>query len=452
MPTFKQLIFKHQQKEDGSFNVKIRITHNRKSKYVSTSFYIKDKQVTAKYGIKDRSIIKKVEEEIDSYWDIIKKLPDIQNLDVSDLVDLLEKEKTKLKAPEIDFIAFSKKHISQLESNGGGKYAASFKTTINSLGDFFGRESVLIAEINANMLVSYEVYLRKDRVITRLNQFGKPVQTKQKGMGNGALTYLTNIRTLFNAALFEYNDEDNGVINIKHYPFRKYKLDKKKLPEKRSLKPTTIKQLLDFHEEKPSRATLGRDVFLISFYLLGTNLIDLYEVSKIENGRLVYNRIKTADRRADSAFISIKVEKELQPLIDKYRDKKGKRVFRFYEMYTSSENFVKAVNIGLAQVAKMLELDVIPTTYCARHSWATIARNNCKVSKDDVAMALNHVDTKHKVTDAYLNTDWSVIDNANTEVLSLFRRKLTPEEIDNKIVEFFENNPMVYDNLEDHLI
>jgi integrase len=423
MPTFKPLILKHQQKEDGSFNVKIRITHNRESKYLATPLYIKGKQVSSKYEIRDRSVIRKIDDDIEAYWSIIKKATDITQLSVSELVELLEREKAKNQKVEIDFIEFARNYIDQLRQNDGDKYASSFNTTINSLCDYFGNEKILITEITAKSLDGYENYLRSDRTITRLNQFKKPVTTVHKGMGNGAQTYLTNIRTLFNEARFRYNDEDEGIINIPHYPFRKYKLAKKKSPQKRSLTPETVKAIIQFSEAKRTRASFGRDVFLISFYLIGTNLIDLYEATRIEKGRIMYNRSKTADRREDSAFISIKILHELKPLLEQYADPAGKRVFCFYKLYNTPENFLRAVNIGLKKVAEGVGVDKI-TTYFARHTWATIARNNSKVPKEDIILALNHVDHKHKVTDSYIETDWSIIDNANRKVLDMLKEKV----------------------------
>ena len=53
----------------------------------------------------------------------------------------------------------------------------------------------------------------------------------------------------------------------------------------------------------------------------------------------------------------------------------------------------------------------------ARHTWATIARNKCGISKDDVDLALNHVDQGLKMADAYIAKDWSLIDKANRVVL-----------------------------------
>lgn len=40
MPTFKALILPHQKREDGSYNVKIRVTQNRQVKYIKTPQYV----------------------------------------------------------------------------------------------------------------------------------------------------------------------------------------------------------------------------------------------------------------------------------------------------------------------------------------------------------------------------------------------------------------------------
>jgi hypothetical protein len=56
-----------------------------------------------------------------------------------------------------------------------------------------------------------------------------------------------------------------------------------------------------------------------------------------------------------------------------------------------------------------LEIPVALSTYYARHSWATIARNQCKIPKLDVAECLNHSDSKTKITDIYIEKDWRIL-------------------------------------------
>ena len=59
--------------------------------------------------------------------------------------------------------------------------------------------------------------------------------------------------------------------------------------------------------------------------------------------------------------------------------------------------------------------------YAARHSWATIAQSKAVgIEKAKVHEALNHVDDKMKITDIYIDRDWSVIWEANKKVLALF--------------------------------
>jgi hypothetical protein len=61
------------------------------------------------------------------------------------------------------------------------------------------------------------------------------------------------------------------------------------------------------------------------------------------------------------------------------------------------------------------------TFYAARHTFGNLARNTCRKSKDDVALALNHVDQSHKVTDIYLEKDWKIVDEVQEAVLNLLR-------------------------------
>jgi integrase len=59
--------------------------------------------------------------------------------------------------------------------------------------------------------------------------------------------------------------------------------------------------------------------------------------------------------------------------------------------------------------------------YSARHSFASLARNECRFSKDDVAAALNH--SSSTITDVYIAKDWKIIDDVQSGVLALLREK-----------------------------
>lgn len=60
--------------------------------------------------------------------------------------------------------------------------------------------------------------------------------------------------------------------------------------------------------------------------------------------------------------------------------------------------------------------------YDARHAFGDWARNICRFSKDDVALALNHKDQSKAVTDIYLSKNWTIIDEVQAAVIRLLNK------------------------------
>lgn len=167
---------------------------------------------------------------------------------------------------------------------------------------------------------------------------------------------------------------------------------------------------------KENRYNLAKDCFILSFCLIGMNSVDLYNAEICENSEIVYCRTKTKDRRNDNAKIRIKIHPLILPIIKKYMDKTGKRVFRFYQMYADQSTFNAALNKGLKAVGKKIGIPDLEF-YAARHSWATIARNDLNTDKSTIDEALNHVDKNLSVTDLYIKKDFSIINKVNKSVL-----------------------------------
>ena len=64
----------------------------------------------------------------------------------------------------------------------------------------------------------------------------------------------------------------------------------------------------------------------------------------------------------------------------------------------------------------------IPALYIARHSWATIAYNDCNIPVDVISQALGH-SIGNKVTMVYINTDSKKVDAANRKVIDFIKAK-----------------------------
>ncbi len=57
---------------------------------------------------------------------------------------------------------------------------------------------------------------------------------------------------------------------------------------------------------------------------------------------------------------------------------------------------------------------------------------DCRFSKDDIALAMNHVDQSNAVTDIYLKKDWSIIDQVQRGVIDFVFEKNRPDRLSNE--------------------
>jgi integrase len=426
MATFKISVFKHQQRADGKYPVSIRVYWRRKYGYVGTEYYVTIHQISQNkrkgtFELKDSFIIAELTRRIELFEKEKLQLGlNIHRYSAPELARHFESI-TERKGDDdlIDFIKFGQDYIEKETKKG--RNVSRICTTLNALIDFSGNK-LPVRDLTSKRLKSFEDFLRTERTITRKNQFGKEVKTKRSPLSDASIAgYMTDIRTIFNLITNEYNDDEKGVIKIYHYPFKKYKLPEALLPEKRNLPAETILKIIQASDEelKLQRTIQARDVFALSFLLVGINMVDLYylEAKEYHDGRITYNRTKTENRRRDSALISIMVEPEALALMEKYKDPKGSRLFRFYTQYAEHKTFLSNINKGLKNLASACGLDVDLSTYCARHSWATIARNKCGVSKSDIDECLNHVDPTTKMADVYIGKDWRLIDESNRKVI-----------------------------------
>ena len=232
---------------------------------------------------------------------------------------------------------------------------------------------------------------------------------------------------MHNEAKKEYNDEEAGDIKIPWSPFTKYSIPNIICTRERALDADTIRAIYNLpyiltkdKKEKDCRFNFAKDMFILSFCLMGMNSADLFLCDTISESKgtltITYNRAKTATRRTDKAKISVNIHPFILPIYEKYKDVSEERVFRLYKKYSTYGRLNVAINVGLKQIGKVLGIEDLEF-YAARHSFASIARNDLKVDKGTVGEALNHVDKENRMTDLYIKKDFSVIIDVNSRVI-----------------------------------
>lgn len=147
------------------------------------------------------------------------------------------------------------------------------------------------------------------------------------------------------------------------------------------------------------------------------NTADLFELRKgnLKEGVLCYHRQKTKKFRRDGAYMEIRIPTRLLPLFDKYKSS-SEYLLSFAERYQDSNCFNINVNSGLKPYCRYNGLPDI-CIYNFRHSWATIAQNDCGASTAEVGFALNH-SSAHRVTEGYIRKDYSPISLLNEKVIA----------------------------------
>lgn len=414
MATFKAEVYAHQKKQDGTWNIKIRVTHNQRKKYLATSWFVTKDDLTRSLKLKNQKYIDYTDELIKSYRTICDRQGErLKGMSVEEVCGLLTGGKAAQEEAEhfdLDIVAYGRAHVQRLRETGHVGNALSYEVALNNLVKFVDRESVSVKEVTARFVQDWIDWINR-----------QPAPSKKEKGTRAQSLYPSQLRAILNLAKAEYNDEDAGIIRIPQSPFKRVKLPKVEPSESRAISVEQLLRLWDMEDTEiyqngQNRWNLARDVFKISFLLLGMNESDLYECEDCKNGRITYQRKKTRSRRQDKAEISIKIQPELEPLLEKYKDPTGQRVFSFYRMYGSIGTFTNAINTGLKKLgASIGEKDL--EFYSARHTWATIARNEAGVDKYTVHQALNHVDEKMRITDIYIKKSWEPIDRANRQVL-----------------------------------
>ncbi|MEI6554959.1 MAG: phage integrase SAM-like domain-containing protein [Paludibacter sp.] len=390
-------------KEDGYAKVYIRVIQNQKPAYISTSYVVSANQISGN-KIKDFFVITEIAPIIKKYFDRLNK-HDTENWTVKEVVEFL-----KVESEEISFTDFFKGFTNKMINAGRENPAQNYTCAINSLIRFCGKDKLNFSEITSKLINEWIESLKDTARAKNL--------------------YPLCISTVFSAGLLEYNDYDRDNIRIKNLPFMRVKIPKNNLAEKRAVNQRTLLKLFTADVSKAKldvKTPLAQDVAMLIFCLAGINVADLYYMDKTcrVGNKLYYIRHKVEAKRGKSAKMEISIPKCILPLFDKYKG--ANKLFSFSDQINTENNFLKAIDMGLKEVATIAKVKENITTYTFRHSWATIAQNDCGASTELVGFALNHV-SAHRITDGYIKKDFTPIDKLNTKVIDHVFKKLKVTE------------------------
>jgi integrase len=342
MTTIYLTVLKQRQKSNGHFTVYIAVTHKREVRYITTEYEIDDLFQFEEGKIvcrKDAKIMNQrlqyVLSEYQEKLDAIER-PEIYNC--SQLKEILEgKAEEQRKAEQLitikDYMELRMERLHQEKRDGHVKIN---RYCLSKILEIIG--NVTLESVSPATIMKFA---------DKLN-----IGNSTQGI------VLRNFRAVINAAIKE------GFVKYETHPFTYAKIPK---PSIRQLDLTieefnAIKNL----NIKEKKLMVARDVFLLSFYLGGINLVDLLQVN-LSGNTIIYVRHKTRNKKQGNKEVTFTIPEEAKPIIKKYIQRNGTLDFGYKFTY---ENFRSYLDRCIKKMGEQLNIESKMCYYCARKTFS----------------------------------------------------------------------------------
>ena len=287
---------------------------------------------------------------------------------------------------------FMQSVINQLKRLNRIRTSETYVATLASFMKFRNGQDILLCEMDSDTMMLYEAWLKANGNCPNTTSF-----------------YMRILRAVYNRAV-------EKELTEQRHPFKHVYtgIDK---TVKRAIPLKAVKRIKELDLTLKPHLDYARDMFLFSFYTRGMSFIDMAYLSKsdLKNGILTYRRRKTGQQ------LIIKWEKCMEEIVTKYEDRSATQyllpiiISPFANERVQYRNALYRVNTALKEVARLVNISILLTMYCARHGWASIAKSK-NIPLSVISEGMGH--DSEETTRIYLSSlDTSVVDRANSLIL-----------------------------------
>lgn len=364
MASIKAILRKtNQPRKDGKWPLAIRVTKDRKSKFIWLKQYVNEKDWDSRNGTVKRShpnsarlnhlIAKRIAELNNLVLEIEDKEESTSIIDIRNAL-------TKKKRKNVTFFELAQERLDDYKKRKVFTVHDTDEGRIKTFKKFLGGKDIHFHEITIPLLKKFRTYL----IATNGNS--------ERTIAN----YYILIRTLFNQAIKE------GIVERKYYPFGGDGISIK-LGEsaKIGLNEEELKILENMKYDPSSAKWHTLNVWLTSFYFAGIRISDVVKLkwSDIPDGRLYYRMDKNQKR------VSLKIPEKAQRIFDLYLpEKRSEDDFIFPDLkkanlsdkedvYTKVKTASRRFNRYLKKIAKDAEITKNLSNHISRHSFGNIS-------------------------------------------------------------------------------
>lgn len=325
---------------DGRHKIRIALAHNSGTRYIPTECIVNDMsqfkegQVVnhpnaAAMNVKLRNLLNHYQKVIDSIYDV-------QAYSCSELRELLIKKKDYT---NIKFSRVANEYLSELMEEKRVKSEKLYRLACNSFIKSQG--DMLLTMISPKNIKQYEVSLNEKNL--------SPTTIK---------IYLTLLKVVLNYA------KKRNMVRFEVEPFEFCRMPSANIREL----DLTVEELKAIRDLEAPKYNIGvaRDIFMLSYYLGGINLVDMMEID-FRKSWIEYYRRKTKNKKNGESKTAFSIQPEAREIIDKYMQKKnGKLVFGKYKTFGQCYSVVSR---KMEELAKLAGINKRVVYYSARKSF-----------------------------------------------------------------------------------
>lgn len=391
MATLKLTLLKSKVLKDGRHKIRVAVCHKEETSYIITRFIV-DSEAQFKNGqvVKrpDAAVLnKKLRNLLNEYQE---KLDAIKHPNLYDCRQLREILLNGMREEEsATFQAVSLEYVKELEEAGSIGYSKMIERNNRYFSEFV-KGNILLADITPELIEGYSRFLRI-----------------KKGIGdttNSMLMWQT--KTIINKGI------KRRIVKYEVHPFINFKIPSSPAREIDISLESFNKIRMAQPTEKKFR--VAHDLFCLSFYLGGINLVDLLSIDFRNIEVLEYVRKKTRTTTQGKNTISFTIPGAAKEIIKKWINRNtGKLDFGYKFSYP---NFSRYLTRSLASLAKRLGITEKVVYYSARKSFAQYA-SEIGIPDGIIDYCLGHSDKSKGIIRYYTKVRQKQADMAITRVI-----------------------------------
>lgn len=391
MATLKLTVFKAKVLKDGRHKIRIAVCHKHETSYIITNFII-DSESQFKNGqvVKrpDASMMNsKLRNLLNEYQEKLDAIKNKEIYSCEQIKNIISKSQSEDESATFQQVCIA--YENELVEKGSSGYAGLLRQNRKYFTEYVHGD-ILLCDITPEIIEGYSAFLRKNKKLGETT--------------NGMM--MRHTKTIINRGIkkrmVKYEIHPYIDFSIPSSPVRDIDISVETFNSIRKSSP----------QEK--RLRIARDLFCLSFYLGGINLIDLMSYDFRKSEKIEYVRTKSRNRTVGTKVISFTIPEPAMTIIRTWMNKTtGKLDFGYKFTY---KNFQRYISRSLAALVKSIGISEKVMFYSARKSFAQYA-SEIGIPDGIIDYCLGHSDKSKGVIRYYTKVRQKQADMAISRVI-----------------------------------